>query len=143
MIKLMQTPEQAVKMLGDKIAPAEKLTSGDKTVPQWINDLASSQFQVRNRANTVLMKIGASVEGELKAALGTAKDVETKRRIEALLEHFAAHEWTPEEECHARAVEIVESIGTAAARVVLERWSKGDPGAILTSEASVALKRLP
>jgi hypothetical protein len=68
MIKLVQTPSSTVKMLADKIAPAQKPDSGEKTVPQWINDLASNQFLVRNRASAALVKIGAATEPHLKAA---------------------------------------------------------------------------
>jgi WD40 repeat protein len=143
MIKLVQTPSQAVKLLGEKIAPAERVVSGEKTVPQWINDLASSQFVVRNRANATLIKIGASIEPDLKNALEKARDVETKRRIESLLEHFAAHEWSTEEVRHARAVEIIEAVGTAEARAALTRWAGGDSGAILTKQARVSLAQLP
>lgn len=143
MIKFVQSPEQTVKLLSDKIAPMAKPDSGEKSVPQWINDLASSQFVLRNRANAALIKIGASIEPDLKVALQKATDVETKRRIESLIEHFAAHEWTTEEVRQARAVEIVEAVATKDARAALTRWAGGDPGAILTKQARVALARMP
>jgi hypothetical protein len=77
----------------------------------------------------------------LQAALAKAPDIETKRRIEELLDRFASHEWTPDEVLHSRAVELLEAIGTPEARAVLTRWSAGDPGAILTREASKALRQ--
>jgi hypothetical protein len=65
--------------------------------------------------------------------------VETKRRIEELLEHLAAYEWSAEEVLHARAVEVLDAIGTPAARALLTRWASGDPAAVLTTEARRAL----
>lgn len=143
MIKLAQAPEQIVKLLGEKIPPAEKPQSGDKTVPQWINDLKSSQFAIRNKATATLTKIGPSVEPALREALKNADDVETKRRIEALLDHFGAQEWTPEEVRHSRAVEILAAIASPAARAALTRWAGGDPGALLTVEAKRSLAKQP
>ena len=142
MILLVQTPEQAVKLFEDKIAPAQKPQSGEKTVPAWIQDLSSSQFAIRNKANAALVKIGGTVEPNLREALKSAKDVETRRRIEALLDHFAAYEWTQDEVRQARAVEVLEAIGSPQARAALSRWSSGDPGAILTQQAREAIARL-
>jgi hypothetical protein len=138
----VQSPAQTVKLLDAKIAPAVKLDTGGKTVAEWVNDLGNGQFAIRNKANAMLKKIGASVELDLRAALLKATDVETKRRMEELLEHFAAYEWTPEELLHARAVEVLEAIATPDARALLTRWADGGTGAVLTIEARRALARL-
>ncbi len=141
MIKLAQVPKQAVKLFEDKIAPAKKPDAGEKTIPQWIHDLGSGTFAVRSKASAMLQKIGMTVEPDLRAALPKATDVETKRRIEELLDRFALHEWTQEEVLHARAVEVLETLATPEARTLLTRWSEGDPGAVLTQEARKALNR--
>jgi WD40 repeat protein len=139
MIKLAQTPKQTVKLFEEKSPPAKKPDTGEKTVPQWIQDLGSGQFAIRGKASAMLQKIGPSVEPELRAALPKANDVETKRRIEELLEHLAAYEWTAEEVLHARAVEVLDAIGTPEAGALLTRWASGDPAAVLTVEARRAL----
>jgi WD40 repeat protein len=139
MIKLAQMPKQSVSLFEDKIAPAKKPDTGDKTVPQWIQDLSSGRFAIRSKASAMLQKIGPSVEPELRAALPKAGDVEAKRRMEELLERLAAYEWTAEEVLHARAVEVLDAIGTPAARALLTRWASGDPAAVLTTQARRAL----
>jgi hypothetical protein len=141
MIQLAQHSKQTIKLLEAKIAPAKKPDAGEKPVPEWINDLGSGQFAVRSKANTMLQKIGAAVEPDLRAALPRAKDVETKRRIEELLEHFASYQWTPEELMQARAVEVIDAIETPEARALLTRWSGGDTGAVLTQQAQKSLDR--
>lgn len=139
MIQLARTPAQTVKMLDEKIAPAKKPDTGDKSIKQWIHDLGSGQFAVRTKANQMLQKIGPAAEPDLRAALPNAADIETRRRIEELLDRLALHQWTAEEITHARAVEVLEAIGTPEVRAVLTRWTTGDPAAILTIEARKAL----
>ena len=41
-----------------------------------------------------------------------------------------------------RAIEVLEAIGTAEARTILQELAKGTPGAKLTREAAAALARL-
>ncbi len=143
MIKLTRSPKQTVKLLDEKIAPAKKPDTGAKTVKQWIHDLGSAQFAVRTKANAMLQKIGPAVEPELRQALPNVNDIETRRRVEELLDRIALREWTAEEIMHARAVEVLETIGTQEARATLTRWTTGDPAAILTIEARKALATLP
>jgi hypothetical protein len=142
MIQLARAPRQTVKLLDEKIAPAKTPDTGEKTVKQWIHDLGSGQFAVRTRANLMLQKIGPAAEPELRLALPTGNDIETRRRIEELLDRIALHEWSAEEVMHARAAELLEAIGTPAARATLTRWATGDPAAILTIEARKALAAL-
>jgi WD40 repeat protein len=141
MIKLARAPRQTVKLLEEKIAPAKKPDTGEKTVKQWIQDLGSGQFAVRTKANQMLQKIGPAAEPEVRLALPNVNDIETRRRLEELLDRIALHEWTAEEVMHARAVEVLETIGTPEARAVLTRWTTGDPAAILTIEARKAMKK--
>ena len=141
MIELVRTPAQTVKLLDAKIAAAKKPDPGEKTVGEWIQDLGSGQYVKRTRATETLKRLGPAVTAELQTALAKGPDIETRRRIEDLLERFAAHEWTPEEVLHSRAVELLDAIGSAEAHAVLTRWSTGDPGAILTGEAGKAVKR--
>jgi WD40 repeat protein len=142
MIQLARARKQTVKLLEEKIAPAKKPDTGEKTVKQWIQDLGSGQFAVRTKANLMLQKIGPAAEPELRQANANANDIETRRRIEELLDRLALHEWTAAEVMHARAVEVLETIGTPEARATLTRWTTGDPAAILTLEARKALASL-
>lgn len=141
MIKLGQSPKQAIAHLNEKIKAARKPESGEKTIAQWVQDLSSGQFAVRSRATDMLKKLGQTAEMDLKAALPKARDVETRRRIEELLNYLSAYEWSAEEVLHARAVELLDGINTADSRAVLERWATGNPAAVLTQEAMRALQK--
>jgi hypothetical protein len=48
----------------------------------------------------------------------------------------------PEQRRLVRAIEALERIGTKPARAALEALAGGAPGALLTHEASAALRRL-
>ena len=91
MIKLVQTPKQAVRLFEAKIVVPKKPDASAKTTAQQIDDLGSGQFPVRSKATAILKKLGGSAEPELRAALSKAKDIEMKRRIEELLERIASH----------------------------------------------------
>jgi hypothetical protein len=139
MIHLVQTPAQTVKLLESKIHAAKQPDPGEKTIAQWILDLGNGKYAVRTKASDVLKKLGPAVTPDLQAALIKAPDIETKRRIEELLERFASHDWTADEILHSRAVELADAIATPDARALLTRWSTGDAGAILTRESRKAL----
>jgi hypothetical protein len=49
---------------------------------------------------------------------------------------------TPDRRRAIRACEVLEGIGTPAARELLAAWAKGTPGATLTREAAESLERL-
>lgn len=142
MIHFVRTPRQATRFLAEKIAPARAPDTGGKPIAQWIRELGSTNFALRNRANATLQKLGTAVEPDLRESVARAPDVETKRRIEELLDRIASQQLTTEELRDSRAVEVLEAIGTAEARTVLTRWSGGHPGAVLTRESRTALTRL-
>ena len=137
MIKLVRMPDETVKLLDAKIAPAKKPDTGGKTVKQWIDNLGSGQFAVRTKANQMLQKLGLAAEPELRSVLLGANDVETRRRIEELLDRIALREWTTTEIMHSRAVEVLEAIGTKEARAALTRWAGGEPALSSPSRPSM------
>jgi hypothetical protein len=138
MIKLAQTPAQAVKLFESKIEPARKPDPGDRAIPRLIQDLGSDAFTVRTKADQTLQKLGAAAESDLRKAMqGTS--LETRRRIEVLLDRLVNRILTNDELRHIRAVEVLETIASPDARALLTRWTGGDPSAILTVEARKAL----
>ena len=142
MTKLARAPKQTAKVLSEKIPPASKPNLHGRTINQWIGDLGSEQFTVRTRASTLLQKLGPAAAAELRAAHGSVKDIETRRRIVELLDRLAARALTSEEIVHVRAAEVLEALADAEARATLVRWAAGEPGAVLTVEARQALARL-
>jgi hypothetical protein len=62
--------------------------------------------------------------------------------VERLLQKMSGQSAGGELLRQLRAVELLESLGSAEARQVLETLAKGAPGARLTKEARAALDRL-
>ena len=59
-----------------------------KRVEPWLGDLESDSFQVREKATEELQKLGNDAKPFLRAALKTDLALETRRRIESLLERL-------------------------------------------------------
>ena len=116
MILLAQRPKQTVNLLEEKFALTLHPETTGKTVRGWIDDLRSDQFTTRSQASGMLRKIGPATTHELRAALPTAKNLETRRRIEELIASFSDDRWAPVDVLHSRAVEVLEAIGTHEAR---------------------------
>jgi hypothetical protein len=112
-----------------------------KRIQQLIADLESDRFEVRQSASRELEKVGGAAHSALRQALSAKPSLETRRRLEALLEKPALVR-DPEELRGTRAVQVLEAIGTREARQVLESLSTGVPGARLTQEATASLERL-
>ena len=99
--------------------------------------LGSDAFVVRTKADQTLQKLGTAAEPDLRKALqGTS--LESRRRIEVLLDRIVNHDLTAEELRHARAVEVLQTIASPEARALLTRWAGGDASAILSVEARKA-----
>src|SRR5205085_7558144 len=98
-------------------------------------------FEKREEASKVLALLGPRAEPALRKALAADPSVEMKRRIEGLLSMLAP---TPKGERlrHLRAIEILEHIGTADARRLLEKLSSGVDDDPLTQEAKASVERL-
>jgi WD40 repeat protein len=142
MIRLVQAPAQTARLLASKIKPAPR-PDGERTIAEWVKDLGSTQFPVRTKATAMLLRFGPAAEAELRAFLAAGPDLETKRRIEDVLERIAGvSDPSPQGVLHARAVEVLEAIATPAARAALTAWAQGDRSAMLTVEARQALARL-
>jgi hypothetical protein len=84
------------------------------------------------------------VDSALTGALEKSPSLEARRRIMRLLERVTGERFNPS--AHrlraVRAVEVLERIGDAKARQLLDILAKGAPAAQLTVEARAALERL-
>jgi WD40 repeat protein len=143
MIRLAKESGQAVRLLSNEYPPADKPDLKGRTISAWIKDLGHDNFGVRNKAGAFLLTLGPVVEKELRDALTESKDLEAQQRIEKLLKRLAARPLTSQEIVHFRAVELAEAIATPEASALIRRWSEGDPGAVLTEQARLALGRMP
>jgi HEAT repeat protein len=135
---LAADPERSLPYLQRRLPP---LVEDEKRL---IADLDSEQFAVREKATTELEKLGEAALHALRKAIEDRPPLETRRRVEQLIEKQEREEWksSPEGRRMRRAVEVLERIGTAEARRVLATLAKGAPGAWLTLDAKAALQRL-
>ena len=97
---------------------------------------------MREAAFGQLKKLGPAVEAELRQALEGKVSPEVQKRLQKLVDSYERRPATPEELQQARALMVLERVGSAEARVVLARLAEGAPGAWLTVQAQLALKRL-
>ncbi|HEY7427506.1 MAG TPA: hypothetical protein VH682_24945, partial [Gemmataceae bacterium] len=99
---------------------------------------------VREKAATELEKLGPSALHALRKARDDRPALETRRRLEQLIEKQERAEWLPSPERlrDRRALEVLERAGTSEAKDVLATLAGGAPGAWLTLDAKAALERL-
>jgi hypothetical protein len=138
--RLLSSPERAAAFLGGRLKPAAGAAA--RRVAALIAGLGSEQFKDREQATRDLEKLGEVALPALRQALAGGPPLEVKRRLEVLLEKMEGASLPPELLRQVRAVEVLEGVGTPAARRLLERLAAGAPAARLTREAAAALRRV-
>jgi len=108
-----------------------------ETIAAWVRQLDSDEFAQREKASQALADLGPVAETTLREALKKATSAEVRRRLVGVLDGQEA-----EHRRLGHAVEVLEMIGTPAARCLLVDLAKGASGSRLTREARVALDRL-
>jgi len=115
--------------------PLRPAVADDKT------DLDNAQFSVREAAAKELEKLGSQAEGPIQKALSATPPLETRRRLERILETgYGVPE--PITLRDLRAIMVLERIGSPEARKILELLARGAPAALQTREAKQALERV-
>jgi RNA polymerase sigma factor (sigma-70 family) len=130
---------QAVGFLKERLRPAAAIDG--KRIDRLLADLDSDQFEVREKAARELEELGDGVEPALRKALAGRPSLELRRRAEEVLQALDPSR-SPERLRGVRAVEVLELVGTAEGRRVLETVAKGAADARLTREAKASLQRL-
>jgi WD40 repeat protein len=136
---LADVPDKALPYLKQHARPA--VTAEAATINRLIAELDSDQFDMRKKANDELAKLGEAAVPFVRKALEADPSPEARKRLQALL---AKEPWrvpTGETLRSLRAIEVLEMIGTAEAKPVLQRLSKGTAGANVTRAAQEALER--
>jgi hypothetical protein len=133
---------QSLPFLKEHLRPVSPVEA--RTVSRWVADLDHEQFAKRQHATEQLEKIGELAEPSLRQVLQTKPPLETRQRIERLLEKAAAEWANPSAERLRvlRALEALEQMETPAARQWLEDLARGAPGAEITKQAKAALGRM-
>jgi WD40 repeat protein/beta-lactamase regulating signal transducer with metallopeptidase domain len=138
--KLAGDPRQAVPFLAERLKPAAPIDP--QKLERWVADLESDRFAVRQEAAASLVKAGEQVVPALQKVLTTQPTIETRLRVEGLLDKLTGGALTTEQLRLVRAVEVLERMGTPDAREVLRTLAGGASGAFPTREAQAALDRL-
>jgi WD40 repeat protein len=140
---LRASPEPAVGLFKRHLKPVPALDEkGRKRVDQLLADLDSDRFPVRKRAMEELTRLGETVEPQLRRALAAEKDADIRLRLIVLLKPLDEVVADPVRARVLRAVEVLERVGTTAARELLQELVGGAPEARLTREAKASLRRL-
>src|SRR5262249_20625993 len=134
------TGDQAAEFIGKQLAPA--VPADETLINRWIGDLDHQQFAAREKATASLVRVADQAEEALRAALERTRSAEMRQRIRHILESAHAVDLSPDRLRELRSVEVLEAIGTPAARDRLTALSRGATGAFLTREAQAALRRL-
>jgi len=133
-------PRQAVAVFSEQLKPAVGVDG--KRIDQLIADLESTRYETRQKATDELEKLGELAEPALRKAKTRGPSLEMSRRLDTLIEKIVSDKIPPAETVRAlRAVHILEQIGDAGARNVLQRLAEGAPGHRLTRQAQATLKK--
>lgn len=133
---LIAAPGQAVPFLSEKLISVATLHA--ERFARLFKKLESDQFAEREEATAELKKLGVSAAPALRQALQEKLPLETRRRVQALLDELDGSERLRT----LRAIEVLERIGDPSACDLLRRLSHGAAGAWLTEEARTTLHRL-
>jgi RNA polymerase sigma factor (sigma-70 family) len=137
---LVAAREQALALFKQRLRPAAPIDG--KRVAGLIDQLNSEGFNVRQKAQADLLKIGDQVVPLIAQRLQGQNTLEMQKRLEELHAKLTAAHWSGERLQLARAIEVLERIAGAEARQVLQTLADGAPGAFATNEAQAAVKRL-
>ena len=137
---LLASPRQAAALLGDRLRPARAADAEE--IARLIRDLDDDDIDVRERADARLAARGADAAPALRKALEGGPSAEVRRRVERLLKALGDDGPSPERLRAARAVEVLERLGTPAAKEALGRLADGAADVDLTRDAKDALRRL-
>lgn len=140
---LAQNPDVALPLLREHLQPA---SAPEKEIAYLLAQLDDDNFQVRSRAEVQLEKMGEVIEPALQDALAKKPNPEVLNCIKRLLAKIAESALQsglyPSQLQAFRGVEVLERIGTPAARQVLEELSRLPARYVQAAESTAALQRL-
>ena len=139
---LVKSPEKALLLLREQLPPRPPPGLDRPLIARLLADLDSDNFEKREQASAALEKMGRSVEVLMREARDKSKSAEVRRRLGELLAKLEQANLVPEPVRMARAVEVLEHVDTADARLFLRELAEQVPNSDLGREAKAALARL-
>jgi len=133
---LSRSPNEAVQLIKAQLQPTPGL---DKQIATWIKELDSTEFPVREKASSALQAAAHEAESALLKVLEINPSLETSLRVKKILEKLQP--LSPDELRKLRALEILEYLGSAEARQVVESLNRSATESWLTRQANLSLMR--
>ena len=130
--RLASDPEASIAFLRKRLRPAE--VDAD-VIAKALAALDSDDFDEREAASRRLAKLGDLAGPALRTTLEGKPSDEARRRMEELLHRLDGPVEAPEQARALRGVEVLERVGSAEARRLLDELAKGAPGSALTRDA--------
>jgi WD40 repeat protein len=137
---LLNAPDEAVEFFNSRLQPDPELAP--ERLARMIADLDDARYGVRAKATSELARLGELAEPLLRKQLSQPSSQEMRRRVELLLRRLEGSTVSPANLRTLRAFEVLEKIGTADARRILERHSREASATRLGDESRSALERL-
>jgi WD40 repeat protein len=139
---LVAAPEQAIPLIKERFR-GKRAKPTAAQLARLIADLDADAFKVRERATRELAELGPDAVEALRKALDADPSAEVKERIEGLLKQADKVKGGAAEHLRAlRAVEVLERIGTPAARDLLRELMRRPLPPELEEEIDDSLHRL-
>jgi hypothetical protein len=133
---LAAAPE-AVDFLKARVPPTP--AADEARMKALVAGLDAASFRAREEATAELGRLADVAAPALRAVVARPPSAEAGRRAEGLLARLS---WDGRDPVAARAVEVLERAGTAAARALLETLALGNPAARQTRDAKESVDRL-
>lgn len=136
--QMIGAPGLAVPFLKERLKQAA--TPDNKRIEQAIADLDSGNFGTREQATKELEALGILALPALEKKL-REKDLplEMSNRLKRLLQNLEERDLSADELRGVRAIEVLQGIGSAEAKAILEELARGPAGSRLTIDARRAL----
>ncbi len=138
--RLTLAPEQSLPLLRRRLPPAE--TPDPERLSRLLRELEDDAFAKRDAACKEIARIGEGAVPALRQRLRDTPSADLKRLIEGLLEEIEPRPNAPQYLLAGRAIAVLERIGSAQARQLLQRLADGANGHSQTEMAREALQRL-
>ena len=142
MARLTGAPVEALALLHRELKAVPGKAPTEKELERMLFDLDDDSFEVRDKASRALKEAGPAVRAALVKALKGNPSAEKTRRLEELHGALSLKAFAPEMIRLTWALEVLERVGSPEARRVLESLARGNSSALLTAEATAALRRL-
>jgi WD40 repeat protein len=136
---LVAAPEQAVPFLADRLRPF--LLLDPSRIDQFVAQLDSDQFALREKATEELERLGKAAEPALRKAL-SSPSAEVRRRVNGLLDNLGDENQVLELLRAERLTQVLEQINSVEARQLLRKLAGAAAEGDLAYEAKAALQRL-